>query len=357
MKVMKSAALAAVWLCAAAAFGADDEPAGEFRLGATVAFNISARFTGLGGFVAPPIVGPGGTRTYEDGFVNPDASGIADGKTWFWGYGNASQVGNSAVPPTVAGTTLSMNSSSAMQNFGTPKVDGDPMPGVDLSYLYRLGRFDSGSWGLSFGANYTLVTIKDQETLVGDVSRTTDTYAAGIALPPAPYAGTSAGTGGGTDPRIPLLPASTTTTTVTGGAIDNGLRRLDGDLFTLRLGPYVRYKLGAGVSLEAGGGFALGIMSSEFQYNEAITIPSMNPVLQPGVSNTQTFAGSARKVGILPGGYGDLRLVCRFTPQWSGYLGGRFQYLGNFSQDVNGHSARVELGRAVFAEAGIGYSF
>src|SRR6516162_3527482 len=86
-----------------------DEPAGlerdsldsTNRLTGSVRFglNISGKFTSPGGSLntrAPmrnqQHTGHGDRYNYDDGYVFPDNTGSHDGRTWYWGYNNPSQL-------------------------------------------------------------------------------------------------------------------------------------------------------------------------------------------------------------------------------------------------------------------------
>jgi hypothetical protein len=336
-----------------AADDSSDEP-GKYRLNGVLAFNISAKFSNLGGFLQQTAIGPAAghaDRFYDDGFNRVDASGLADGKTWFWGYQNASQGGPGAA-------AINMHSSSSTPTLVSPNNSNDPSPGFDLSYLYRMQKLSGGEWGFSLTFNYLNIDIKDNQTLLGDVSVITDSFATGSAapaIPPAPYNGPGAGAAG-PGPRIDNIPTRTTASVI-GGALTTGYRELDGSLFTLKIGPYIDYSLTKNLKLEFNAGLAVGLLNNEYRYNENTTILGIGPVLAPGVVATQNLTGSATKTSILPGGYVGVLLDYAVTKQFDIFVGGQYQYLGTFDQTVNGRQAKLDFTKTALVQAGIGFTF
>src|SRR5262245_42817141 len=139
-KVIKLAT-ALVILSAGAVTGRAEETNAWRRVGLSyrVGFNISASFSGLGGFVAAGDPGAPGritaapgtvVRTYDDGFIGIDISGNANQHTTYWGYNDsASQV---------VGGSIEMHSVSS-PTVSSGDVDGDPQHGFEISYFHPLG--------------------------------------------------------------------------------------------------------------------------------------------------------------------------------------------------------------------------
>lgn len=330
-----------------AAAAAEGGGPGRFYLNGTLGYNIRAQFRNVGGFTTQ--TAPGGTagnsdHFYDDGYNRVDGRGVNDGQTWFWGYGNASQVG--------AGT-LAFNSSTSASDVNSTRHNRSPHPGLELGYARTLGNRDRWSWGLNAALGWMDLTFKDGQTLFGTLVRTTDTYATGATIvPPPPYNGDSAGPG----PLISDVPARVVTI-VPGGAVITGNRQLEASLYSLRLGPELRLRLCRHASVALDAGLAVAVVNSEFQFSESVNIPSIGPVLQPGVLATQTRAGRGTTAGGLVGGYAGANLQVDFNRQWSLSAGARYQNVGRFHQTVAGKGAEINLGKSLLLSAGLGYSF
>ncbi|MBI5775314.1 MAG: hypothetical protein HZA89_16460 [Verrucomicrobia bacterium] len=352
--------------------GDKDLPEGRFCLNGSLAFNIKANFYNLGGFARQTAIGTAGVagdQFFDDGYNKVEGLGFPDSRTFRWGYGDASQL---------AGGVANMSSSTSVANVSSlHNGGGEPQPGFDLSYFRPVGKLKRGGhWGIGAGFNYLAINIQDRRGLAGNEDRLTRAFStAGSTVPPTPTPPYD-GEAGGFNPATRILNVSAgadTLTTVIGGAAINGLRELDADLFALKLGPYFEYPLGKRFTVGGGGGFTLAVLDSEYKYNEATAItgmlatPAVAGAAMPTVtglpaSNTQTHIGSGSRSGVLPGLYLDLRLGCEISRQWSAFLGGQFQYLGDFNQSVTDASgtvrgARLELGAAFLVQFGLGYTF
>lgn len=306
----------------------------DFRLG----LNIDARFKNIGvssSRAQPgPATGGGLNRTYDDGFVRVDSSGNQGGVTWNWGYQNASQVpGND---------TLLMH---AMSTTGTTSEHGgdEANPGFELNYERDLGHCDWGRWGVKLAFGYTELDIRDDRSLSTSVNRITDAYDLGGITPPlAPYAGTFNGPG----PVIGDTPTRTISG-VPGGAMVTGNRHLDARLYDFRLGPFIELPLVSRLTLQLGGGLAVGIVDSTFSFAETIT---------SAASAVQTSGKNSRSDALV-GAYAEAGLVYRVSRPVSAFASAQFQYLGDFNQIAAGQGAQLELSRSVFLLTGIKWHF
>ena len=313
----------------------------RFGLSYRPGFNISANFKRLGTFPAQTNPGPPtgrGDRTYDDGYVRPD-SGASPGLTWNWGYQNDSQVpGND---------TILFNSSSSPGNGVSEDNRSSPYNGLELTYDRYLGKVGKrGSWGLEAAFAYNIINIDDDSPVKSSVNRLTDTYALNGVIPPqAPYNGSFAGPG-------PLISDSPTrsTSTIPAGAQVTGKREFDGDLFGLRLGPYLEVPLDKNdkwnVSLS--GGMVLAVVSSEFRYRESTTIMGVGTVNSSGSGTDSDF---------MVGAYFGGNVSYSFNKSWSVFAGAMYQYLPDYSQKVDGRVVEVDFTKSVFVNLGVRFAF
>ena len=320
-----------------------------WSLAPSVGLNIRTTFKSLGGFTTQTAVGAaigGVDHNYDDGFNRVDTNVGLPGDTWNWGFSNVSQT-----PP--FDNTVRMNSSSSAADL-TSQSGSDYKLGLEVRYSRQIGVLENLRWGIEGVFSWHDLSAEENHSLAGTVTRITDTYSLNNIPTPAPFTGTAGGPG----PLISDIPARTPTV-IPGGAVVTGQSKLDAALFAIKLGPQVEWRPSPasrwGLTLNAG--LAAAIVNSEFTFSESVTIPSMGPGLQPGVSATQTRAGSGSTAEVLLGGYAGLSASYKFTDRLSLIGAGQYQNLGTFSQTVAGKKAEIELGNTILLSLGLRYSF
>ena len=315
------------------------------------AFNITANFTGLGGYTSmktpgvpgptPTTGGPGSVvRTYDDGFIGVDISGNAGGTTTYWGYNNSSAQ--------VAGGNVLMHHSSSPATASSGDVGSDPQSGIELSYFQPLGGKDRWHWGVEGALNWTPIKIQDSRLLAADVVTATHAFALNGVVPPlAPptYVGPVSGPGA---PQLGTDAMDAGTVTQAGAATISGYRKINADLYGLRIGPYVKYDLLKQVSVDLSGGFSTGIIDSRFDYNGLLTIPGLS---------SQANAGSDRSCDWVYGGYVRGQINVQLHKSATVFAGAELNSLSNFTQSSGSAHAQLNLGSAVYVIFGLGWSF
>ena len=320
-----------------------------WSLAPSVGLNIRTTFKNLGGFTTQTAVGAAigvVDHNYDDGFNRVDSRAIPDGLTRNWGFSNASQTPGD-------GTVLRMNSSSSAADL-TSQSGSDYKPGLEVRYRRQIGVLENLRWGIEGVFSWHDLSAEESHSLAGTVTRITDTYSLNGFPAAVPFTGNADDPG----PLISDIPARTSAV-IPGGAVVTGQSKLDAALFAIKLGPQVEWRPSPasrwGLTLNAG--LAAAIVNSEFTFSESVTIPSMGPGLQPGVSATQTRAGSGSTAEVLLGGYAGLSASYKFTDRLSLIGAGQYQNLGTFSQTVAGKKAEIELGNTILLSLGLRYSF
>lgn len=320
-----------------------------WSLAPSVGLNIRTTFKSLGGFTTQTAVGAAigvVDHNYDDGFNRVDSRAIPDGLTRNWGFSNASQTPGD-------GTVLRMNSSSSAADL-TSQSGSDYKPGLEVRYRRQIGVLENLRWGIEGVFSWHDLSAEESHSLAGTVTRITDTYSLNGFPAAVPFTGNADDPG----PLISDIPARTSAV-IPGGAVVTGQSKLDAALFAIKLGPQVEWRPSPasrwGLTLNAG--LAAAIVNSEFTFSESVTIPSMGPGLQPGVSATQTRAGSGSTAEVLLGGYAGLSASYKFTDRLSLIGAGQYQNLGTFSQTVAGKKAEIELGNTILLSLGLRYSF
>ena len=329
-------AIAIAGMCVAVALSVlaeDDSPSewNHFGLDFRMGFNIQAKFGGPV-FLAPPPPSAGSAvnRGYSDGFVNVDSSGNAGNLTWNWGYQHASQI---------SGDTVLMHAASVSSGADHSSRD-DPNLGFELSYMRDLGHESWGRWGIKAAFGYTAIDLRNCDPLSAITQLITDAYPLnGVTPPIAPYAGSFSGPGVvlGSSPTRSIAPSVATIT---------GSRSLDATLYDFHLGPAVALDITRRLSLELGGGLAVGLADSTFEFHDTT----------PNTLGGPSF-GSTSDTGWLVGAYAEAGLAYRVAKAASLFAGAEFQYLGDFKQSVGGRSAQLDLSQSIFCLVGFELHF
>ena len=321
---------------------------GRLNLGYRAGLNISANFSGLGGFAPTGNPGPLGridappgtiVRRYDDGFIGIDVSGNAGNMTTYWGYNNPSQV---------SGNNLLMHSSSSSAITSSGNMDGDPQHGFELSYAAPLGGGEKWRWGIEVAFNWTDINIIDSRPLSGNVSILTHAFSRnGVPpdqAPPPPYTGPFDGPGQFLSDVATAAPGST----INGGVSIIGTRKIEASLYGFRLGPRAEFALCKRCSLELGGGLSFGVIDSEFSFNESVTISGLG---------TQRHRGFDQSNDLLYGGYVRGQVNVQLWKKLSWFGGVEFNDMGTFEQTAAGKNAQLDLSAAVYLSSGLGFTF
>lgn len=308
-----------------------------------IAFRVEATFRNLGEYRSPMNPGPergGGTdRFYEDGFVRVDASGNADGGTWYWGYEDSERQ--------VVGDTVRMQVLEAPGGL-TSSVHDDPHAGVELRYGYVWRSDPRARWLLEAALGWTEFDFTDRRTLTGPARRIVDAFPLDGVVPPwaapaEPYSGSFAGPG----PILGDAPIRTSETRPDGLVLE-GERRLRTSLGTLRLGPAVEMPWTEQWSAQFGAGLALALADGEFTRSETLSPWAGPPVRRSGGTSDTEF---------LVGAYAEGLVHVTWPRGFSLFAGAQYQYLPDFRHALEGQEAVVRFSRGFFLIAGLRYGF
>lgn len=308
----------------------------HFSVGAAVGFNISATFKENGLFNLP---GTGlATGVFDDGFVLPDITGNS-GSTTYWGYNSASQYN-------AAAQTLTMHSTTSFQTASSgSRDDGGPFPGFEMDYGGSLFHWDNFRLGWDLGFDLVPMNISDHSTLNATVNQTSYAFGTGGVILPGPgYQGSFNGPG-------PLLSTTTPTTTATTevGTV-SGSRSLDSILYAVRLGPTFYWDFAENWSVSLGAGPAVGVVSSEYKYNEVISTPISTS------KNNGSFSGT----DVVFGGDVNASLVYHTADKARPvdlYISAQYMPLGSADFSHGGRDARLDLSGQIYISAGVNWPF
>jgi len=320
-------------------------PLNRFALSYRLGLNFRARFGNLPSSTIAPDPSPvqaGSTYTYDDGFVAPDASFPYNfGVTHYWEAQRASQFGE--IDPDY----LSYHRASSAFGPGTGHSSTDTsLLGMEVSYSREISPTDFGGWGFETAFGFNNTSINESGTQNGTVNVRTESFFKGNILVPSvlPYTGPYPVT-----MNVPLIDSDPGMTTVSQEpAVISGTSDLDADIFGVRLGPYVDLQLSPKTYLHLSAGFATAVIDSELSFMEDTAT---------ALGGTGTRMGEDSKTSLVFGGYAVGQFVAKLNEQWDVFGGVQFQSLSRFNQRASSKSATLDLTRAVFINAGIGYSF
>ncbi len=354
MKATQSALpVAARWLCGCAGAGLlagpvqaqseDDSWTRHFRLGMQIGLNLKADFSmhgqfGLSGSQPGPAGVSGVNHSYDDGYVLVDRTGNAAGFTSNWGYTSASQYN----PAT---QTLVFHSATSFDYRGSDSSNGQGVQymGLDLAYGGEVTRWGPVRIGWEFGFGLLPIGITDSRPLPAEFSQAAYSFStAGIVLPTAPYNGGPSGLGPTIHDVATALPANPIGGTLT------GTRTLDADLFSFRLGPTVYWPLSKRWAVEASGGFAMGVVSADYKFNETAVFSD---------GGQATNHGDIGATDLVYGGYVAATIKYHPASNWDIYVGAQFMPLGDALVSGGGRQARLDLSTGAYLSAGINWPF
>jgi hypothetical protein len=307
--------------------------------------NVSVDFRQLGGLqLSDPGPATGGTvnRFYDNGYNRVDISGNAGGQTWFWGYSS---------PNSVQGNNLVLQSDATPATAHSGMYQDHPQSGVELTYSRELTRGKKWRMGVEGAFGYMFLSFHDTQTVNYFVNRTSDSFALNGVIPPEPpYNGTFQGPGA----VIGSEPGNRTITSISGAATIAGDRRLDANIFTLRLGPYFELPISRKFSVMLDGGLTLGYAQSTFSFEETVLIS--DPLYGINLNSGARY-GSGSQTDFLVGGYAGANLGYAISERVRLVAGAMFQSTGRTFNDREGKSSVLDLGRSVIFSIGATYSF
>lgn len=308
----------------------------HFRVGLDVAFNIEADFNSNGTFIVPSTI-DGPSRSYDDGFVGVDDTGNAGNLTSFWGYADRDR-------QVVAPGRLAMNKTTDFTTSAGGATEEDaPYMGIDAVYGMSTPWRDNLSIGFEVGFSLLPIDIKDRRSIGVTGTTATDLYDInGLMLPPGSYEGGTSGIG----MLLPTSPVIRTFTTGT-GTLD-GSRGVEGNLFSLRLGPMLRWQIDPSWSLSGSAGIAVGLMHADLVLDEMLNIPG---------SPSVPFQAEEGDSDITYGGYAGAVVMYDTGYYWEAFLGVHIMSMTDAELSGVGRRANLSLGAGIHITAGINWSF
>jgi hypothetical protein len=309
--------------------------------------NISAEFKGFG---ASPQTPPG---IFDDGYVLPSSRQTGgskpapDGRTWNWGYDSPTQV--------QGGNLLQTKSYAPAAPATSHTLDDNRVTsGLELTYARELwsgGRSNACHFGVEAAFNYSVLDSQSTWQHSMAIVRTVSTYALGGVVPPydpaTPPPNTYQGTYNGPGPTIPLIGTPGPATTIPGGASMTSYRELEANTYGLRFGPFFESPIYKRLWGTVGTGLALGMVDGEVRYRDSYT---------DGVRPSSVY-GSASDFSVLVGWYIGGGVSYKLSHCWSLFYNAQYQWLPDYTLNVDATEAKLKAGNGLFQSIGISYSF
>jgi len=89
-------------------------------------------------------------------------------------------------------------------------------------------------------------------------------------------------------------------------------------------------------------------VNSDFKYRETVTLDGLAP---------KTTHGNGSHSDLLPGGYIGGNFLYALRENLNVFAGAQFQAAGTYSHKENGKAVEMDLGKSVFVNLGVGFSF
>lgn len=350
-----------IWVALAAATFTTAVRAEEIvtnRLSASLRFglNISARFKGNAASLPAPVnarTTPGGDAyNYHDGYVLTDGTGNEGGQTWYWGYDNSATypAGQISSGSSFPANTILFSRSAPSGEFASPDTSDSPQMGVELTYDRYLTTRNGTTYGVEFAANFLNLSLGDDRAYSGDALRTTDAYpyTPGTTPPAASSGSPYQGSYGGYGFLLGSSPVASTTAVVPGGVTISGNRKLDANLWGIRLGPYMDIPVEDKWNVWFTAGLAVGVLVADAAWSETFTVPGPISV---------SSAGNGSDTQVLWGWYAGAHISYDINERWSALAGVQYQDLGKYSHDFGGRTVELDLSQSIFVTLGVSYRF
>jgi hypothetical protein len=234
-----------------------------------------------------------------------------------------------------------LSSSSSYTATDSSTANSDPQFGLDLAYGGTIKQIGKTWLSWEVGFSWLPIGIQGDSSSPSSLTSSSSTFSTtGLLLPQAPYHGSS---GGG-----PLLSTNVvgTSQSATNGTL-SASREIDAMLYNLRLGPHFHWDLTRAWSLEAMGGFALGLVDGKYNYTES---------LSTGTGGNST-SGSINQTSWLYGGYAGVLTQIHVEKNAYFYGSAQFMTLGNVEFSSDGRQAELQLDQGIYFSAGFTWLF
>jgi len=150
----------------------------------------------------------------------------------------------------------------------------------------------------------------------------------------------------------PTMAAKRTETDTVDGAEVTGIWEIKGSYLVLRLGPEVSASLTPNLSINASAGFAGAFVGTNYTAQES-TVLADPTVLQNTISTSETSEAAK----FLPGYYANVDASWAVNERTGFFAGVEYESLGDFTQTLNGRTAKIDLSGSGSVRGGLNIKF
>lgn len=264
---------------------------------------------------------------------------------------------------------VGLSTYSAVSEGGAFSKEQGMTGGIELEFSRDMGRIGRRvQWGFAAGVTLNGINSKTAGTVNATLRTYTDFYkVSGTSRPNLPYTAPfttvlfdSSGNlvnENGLEITVPISalpdPTLTTLTDLAGGASVTGRWQVKGAYLMVKMGPTVRTRITERLGLIASAGFAGAYAGTRYSAFESFTVGTGASALDLTVDLPE--GSSATK--FLSGYYADLTLDWAANDRTGLFGGVTAQQLGDYTQNLGGRTARIDLGSTVGLRGGVSVKF
>jgi hypothetical protein len=264
---------------------------------------------------------------------------------------------------------VGMSTYSAVPAGGGFSEDQGMTGGVELEFSRDIGRMGRRvQWGFAAGVTLNGINSKTAGTVNSTLRTYTDFYkVSGTTQPTLPYAAPfttvlfdadgSIVNESGLEITIPISalpdPTLSSQTDLAGGASVTGRWQVKGAYLMVKVGPTVRTRITDRLGLIASVGFAGAYAGTRYSAYESFRVGTGDSELELTVDLPE--GSTATK--FLSGYYADLTLDWAANDRAGLFGGVTAQQLGDYTQNLGGRTARIDLGSTVGLRGGVSVKF
>jgi len=291
----------------------------------------------------------------------PIFNGIAykSGQSRSWNIQHADQV-------SADGNSVTLNQYTAISEGAALNGRNRTVPGVEVQLARDLRKFGPFTLSLVGGISLNTIRAERKATISATLHTVADTYRLTSTLTdPAssvPYTGPTTGTLtdpddgsiislGGYETTIPIAdtPVTRTVTDTAGGAEIDGVWKVKGAYYSMRVGSEIRTNLFKGLSLSAGAGLTGTYAGTTFTSIQRLKIESTgDEYTLSEVSVTDKYLG---------GYYANFDAAWAVNERSGFFAGLTYESLGSYKQTISGQVAKVDLNSLAGLRGGISVKF
>ena len=290
--------------------------------------DIDPKFTAGSDFLALPSgVGSAtatGNRTYDNGFVNIGSATPLTGLTTNFGYTSGPpQVGDNLVFSRGGGAAV------GLPTGGRDDADVSAAPYLDFSYIIPIQ--ENLEVGINLNFSFGELSGRFRSNVALSSVTTVDTFALnGVIVPSGNYSGPV----GGAAPLIPNIPKSRQQNIVQ-TVTDQYYFKQDTDLYSLALGPDLRWMPMESIIVSIGAGVVLNIADWSAESNN----PAVNPANADIIRNVASTNGQEMLIGL----YLKATASYQIDENWGIESFFRYDWTENFEASAGATDFTVDL--------------